>query len=220
VRGWARYQGRLLIRPAPLAAQYSLDSIALRESRQPLGEVQYWAEHRVHRLQWVADILRRLDQQGWPNKSDIGWSEYDVEIYGSRWSKLQLTTVTEDHPQNKQMLRCRLRALWSLQAKVAFWSVCGFELLVLGFAGAGLRWLWLLLLTLPLFAWFLRCEKRDLQSMIAVFLNDLAKEWNLTKVRAQTEASEERQHSPASPDPRSPFAEAATPNLQAPENLQ
>ena len=34
-------------------------------------------------------------------------------------------------------------------------------------------WLWLLLLTLPLFAWFLQREKRDLQSMIAVFLDDL-----------------------------------------------
>ena len=81
VRGWARYQGRLMLRPTPLAAQQTLDSIALRDSKQSLREVQYWAEQRLDRLALAADILRRLDQQGWPNKSDIGWSDYDVEVY-------------------------------------------------------------------------------------------------------------------------------------------
>ena len=134
----------------------------------------------------AADILRRLDQQGWPNKADIGWSDYDVEVYDTRWSKLQLTTVAEEHPQGKQLIRCRLRARWALRAKVAFWSLCGFELLVCGLVGPRLPWLWLLLLTLPLFAWFLRRQQRNLQSMIVVFLDELAKEWHLTKVQTRT----------------------------------
>jgi hypothetical protein len=149
-----------------------------------LREVQYWAEQRLDRLALVADILRRLDQQGWPNKSDIGWSDYDVEVYDTRWSKLQLTTVAEEHPLSKQLIRCRLRARWALRARVVFWSLCGFELLICGFVGPRLPWLWLLLLTLPLFAWFLRREQRNLQSMIAVFLDDLAKEWHLKKVQS------------------------------------
>jgi glycosyltransferase involved in cell wall biosynthesis len=184
VRGWARYHGRLTARPAPLATQESLDSLALLHSRQPLSEVEYWAEQRVNRLQLVEDMLRRLDQQSWPNRADIGWSEYDVEIYGSRWSNLQLTTVAEDHPPNKQMIRCRLRARWSLPARIAFWSLCGLELLVLGFVGAGLRWwMWLLsLASLALLVWWLRNEQRKLQSMITVFLDGLAKDWKLTKV--------------------------------------
>jgi hypothetical protein len=185
VRGWARYQGRLTLRPTPLAAQRTLDSIALRDSKQPLREVQYWAEQRLDRLALVADILRRLDQQGWPNKSDIGWSDYDVEVYDTRWSKLQLTTVAEEHPRTKQLVRCRLRARWALRARVAFWSLCGFELLVCGFVGPRLPWLWLLLLTLPLFVWFLRREQRNLRSMIAVLLDELAKEWRLTKVQPE-----------------------------------
>jgi hypothetical protein len=215
VRGWARYRGRLLMRPIPLAAQHTLDSLSLRESNQSLREVQYWSETPINRLEFVSEILRQLDQQGWPNKSDIGWSEYDVEIQGNRWSNLQLTTVVEDHPHNKQLLRCRLRGRWSLQAKVAFWSLCAFELLLLGFVSDAIRWLWLLALTLPLLAWFLRHEKRDLQSMIATFLDDLAKQWNLAKVLPQTTAREDRP-----PDRRSPFAELPTPNLQPPEKLQ
>jgi glycosyltransferase involved in cell wall biosynthesis len=184
VRGWARYQGRLTARPAPLATQESLDSLALLHSRQSLAEVEYWAEQRVNRLELVEDLLRRLDLQGWPNRADIGWSEYDVEIYGSRWSTLQLTTVAEDHPPDKQMIRCRLRARWSLPARIAFWSLCGLEVLIMGFVGTGLRWwMWLLPLTsLVLLGWWLRHEQRRLQSMIAVFLDGLAKEWKLTKV--------------------------------------
>ncbi len=183
VRGWARYQGRLMLRPAPLTAQRTLDSIALRDSGQSLREVRYWAEQRVDRLALAVDILRRLDQQGWPNKSDIGWSDYDVEVHDTRWSRLQLITVTEEHPKCKQLIRCRLRTRWALRSKVVFWSMCGFELLICGFVGPRLPWLWLLLLTLPLFAWFLRREQRNLQSMIVVFLDDLAKEWRLTKVQ-------------------------------------
>jgi GT2 family glycosyltransferase len=183
VRGWARYQGRLAPRPTLLATQHTLDSIALRNSKQSLRQVQYWAERRLDRLALVADILRRLDQQGWPNKADTGWSDYDVEVYGTRWSRLQLTTVAEEHPRGKQLIRCRLRGRWALRAKVAFWSLCGFELLVCGLVGPRLPWIWALLLTLPLFAWFLRSQQRNLQSIIVVFLDALAGEWHLTKVQ-------------------------------------
>jgi hypothetical protein len=186
VRGWARYRGRLMLVPAPLAAQPTLDSLALRDSRQSLRERQYWAEQRLDRLAWAADILRRLDQQGWPNKPDIGWSDYDVEVYDTRWSRLQLTTAAEEHPRGRQLIRCRLRPRWALRTKVAFWALCGFELLLCGFVGPRLPWLWCLLLTLPLFAWFLRREQRNLQSLAAVFLDDLAKEWGLNKVQPES----------------------------------
>ena len=176
----------------------------------------------MERLDFVADILRRLDRQGWPNKTDIGWSDYDVEIYGNRWSNLQLTTVAEEHPPGKQLIRCRLRARWSLPATLAFWSLCGFELLVLGFAGSWLRWwLWLLLLIpVPAFFWFLRHEQRNLQSMISVFLDEVAKEWKMIKVRPQLETSITHAKTRESTDKNSPFREPASPKLPAPGELR
>ena len=60
------------------------------------------------------------------------------------------------------------------------------ELLICGLVGPRLPWLWLLLLTLPLFVWFLRRQQRNLQSMIVVFLDELAKEWRLTKVQPES----------------------------------
>jgi len=181
VRGWARYQGRLFFRPTPLAAQQTLDSIALRESGQSLRQLDYWSAEPVLRLAWVADILRRLDRQGWPNKSDIGWCDYDVEIYGSRWSSVQLTTVEEDHPRGLRLLRCRLRARWSLAAKVAFWGIVGLSLLAIGLGASRWHWVWLVLVSLPAFAWLLHREQRTLQSLLVVFLDEIAKDWNLRR---------------------------------------
>jgi hypothetical protein len=189
VRGWARYQGRLRLHRSPTGPGESLDSISLRKSSQALDEVRYWTEQRVERVEFASAILKRLDKLGWQNRSDIGWSEFDVEIFGNRWSNLQLTTVAEDHPPGRQMVRCRLRAAWSLQARVIFWSLVGMEMLALGFFGGLTRWLWLLPLTLPLFWWFLAREKRNLQSIVVVFLDALAAEWNMTKVGPDAEDS-------------------------------
>ena len=219
VRGLARYSSRLLTHPIPLAAQHTLDSLKLRDSHHSLNELQYWSENRINRLEFVAETLRQLDRQGWPNKSDVGWSEYDVEVQGSRWCNLQLITVVEDHPGNKQLLRCRLRGRWSLQAKVTFWGLSAVELLLLGFVPDAIRWLWLLVLTLPLLAWFFRREKRDLQSMITILLDEIAKQHKLAKIVPQETASEQIKPTDTTQEHRNSFEIPAS-NVQAPEKLQ
>ncbi|HEV2392594.1 MAG TPA: glycosyltransferase [Verrucomicrobiae bacterium] len=202
-RGWARYQGQLLVRPAPLAARQTLDSIALRDSHQPLNETDYWSPAPVHRLAFIAEVLGRLEQQGWPHKADIGWCDYDVEIYGGRWTSLQLVTVVEDHSRDYHLLRCRLRGRWSLPARAAFALLAGVELLALGFFGRGLTWLWLILLALPLLAWLFRRQQRSLQSLLIVFLDELAKQWKLAKPAPP--ASPPRPETiPAGPSPFAP----------------
>ena len=210
VRGWARYRGRLLPHPAPLAARQTLDSVALRESGQSLGQVDYWSAVPLDRLGYVGEILRRLDQQGWPVKSEPGWGDYDVEIYGSRWSQLQLATVAEDHAQGQYLVRCRLAVRWSLQAQVLFWALTAAELLVVGPMGRRWPWLWLLLVSLPLFAWFMHRQGRNLQSAVVVFLDQLASELKLTKLppaAAQANSTQTPQATPAA----APVAPAPAP---------
>jgi hypothetical protein len=60
--------------------------------------------------------------------------------------------------------------------------VLGLELLVIGLARSWRPWSWLLLLTLPLAAWLLWLDRRRLQSVVTVFLDELAKEQNMVKV--------------------------------------
>ena len=182
VRGGARYRSRLAFRSSPLAPGQSLDSLALRGSRESLDEVQYWSERRLDRLAFVTSIWERLGQRGWAGKSDAGWNEYDVEIAGSRWCQLQLTTVAEDYPENRQRIRCRLRTTWSLAGRIVFWSLLGLDLLAIGLLRAWRPWSWLFLLTLPLMVWFLWFNQRNLRSVVTVFLDELAREKGLAKI--------------------------------------
>lgn len=191
VRGLARYRGRMAQRPLRLASQESLDSVALFQGGDSLDEVQYWMTKRIDRLEYVAAIVQQMTDRAWPNKSDIGWSDYDVEIYGSRWSYLLLTTVMEDHAQNQHLVRCRLRAVWSLQAKVAFWALAGLELVFVGVVGFERVWPWFILLTLPVFWWFVKRERRKLQSVVTVLLDQLAKARGLTKIQPNGEVKKE-----------------------------
>jgi GT2 family glycosyltransferase len=182
VRGWSRYEGRLALKPVAQEARETLDSVALQDSRVSLARASYLGDVLMGRLDFVRNILERMDRKGWPNKADTGWTEYDVEVLASRWARVRLTTAAEDVPTGRRLIHCQLRGAWSMQAKVAFWSALALELLVIGFFGRWLPWLWLLLLSMPFLAWWLATEKRRLQSMLVVFLDELAKELQMIKV--------------------------------------
>jgi glycosyltransferase involved in cell wall biosynthesis len=184
VRGWARYQGRLSVQRRPLAEYESLDSLSRQAKHQPFGELQYWDEKGVDRICFLQAIMERLDQRDWPNKVDLGWNNFDLEIHGSRWCHLQLITVTEVFGAHKQLIRCRLRTVWTLFARTVFWGLTGLELLVIGFLWPLFPWLWAVLLTLPLLAWWLNWQEHNLRRLIAVFLNQTAKDIGLEKVQA------------------------------------
>ena len=181
VRGWARYEGRLRWRAQALAKRESLDSLALWDSGEAPREVSYWAGQRIERVEFVKFILQKLDQKNWPGRPDP-WGECDVEILGNHWCNLQLATVSEDQAQDRQMLRCRLRATWSLLAKVAFCAVLGVELLLLGATSRQLLWFLLPLLTAFAMVWLLKREQKRLRRLVAVFLDELARELHLSKV--------------------------------------
>jgi hypothetical protein len=185
VRGWARYQGRLSVQKRRLSEYDSLDSLSREALKRRLDEMQYWDERGVDRVHFLQAIMERLDKRDWPNKVDLGWNNYDLEIYGSRWAHLQLTTVAEVVGANRQLIRCRLRTAWTLFARAVFWSVTGLELLVIGFLGPFFPWLWALLLTLPALIWWLTWEQNHLRRLIAVFLDEIANEIGLTKPQEQ-----------------------------------
>jgi hypothetical protein len=182
VRGWARYQGRLTLRPAPTAAQRQIESLQ-KHVRGPLTDYTfYWAKRSIDRLAFINFILARLDRDAWPSKADQGWCDFDVEIYGSRWNRLQLTIASEQWAGQNKMFRCRLRSAWSLAAKVAFWGLCGFELLIIGLLARDLPYIWMLLLTLPIFGWYFEQEKQNFQRLMAALLDEIAAEMKMTRL--------------------------------------
>ena len=182
VRGWARYRGRLFVRRAPLSAHENLDSLSRKQQGRAEAQLHYRTKPGFVRAQFLEHVLAQLEQQGWQFRADAGWSDFDVEIHGSRWSRLQLTTVSEITQEGQHVLRCRLRTAWSLPARLVFWAALGLELLVISLVGHGNPWLWLLVLTLPGLAWWLERDQRDLRRLIGVFLDELGKRLDLQKL--------------------------------------
>jgi hypothetical protein len=181
VRGWARYRGRLNAPPSPMADPELLESLRL-EKRRPSEQIDFASDLRVSRIQFLTAIMNELDRKHWPNKADAGWNRFDLEIYGNRWCNLRLITASEMIGSGRQIVRCRLQTTWTLFAKVLFWSGMGVELLILGFFGPAIPWLWCLLATLPLFVWWIHKNKRDLQRVMGVFLDKVAGDLNLVSI--------------------------------------
>jgi GT2 family glycosyltransferase len=199
VRGWERHQSRLALRVEPEPGRETLDSVSTRESNLDLREVRYWTERPVERIDFVKQVLRELDRNQWPNRTDLGWSEHDVEIYGNRWANVQFATVVEAHPRNRQMIRCRLRGRWSAQAHIVFWAVLALEILFVGSVCRSFQWSAVILITMPLLAYFLHRQKRAVQSLLVVLLDTFAKEIGLLKIPMDTTAPAS---APTTPTPK------------------
>jgi len=192
-RGWARYEGRLRINATPAEGYRRIASLAYIDRGEPLDEVQYWCHTGMERVNFVYAIVEKLEAEKWQHRPDTGWNEFDVEIFGTRWSRLQLSTVAETVEKGHQLFHCRLNAGWSLPANVLFWSACGLELLLIGLVVPALPWLWMLLLTLPLLGLYFESEKRTLQRLMVAFLDDLAAKYELTKVPFEKMREQKRQ---------------------------
>ena len=179
VRGWARYKWRLQVRSDPKQTDIGVTASAVSGE---LDRIQYWSEKWLDRYDFLGKIIAALGRAGWQTKLDTGWTDYDVEIFGSRWSRLRLTTVVEYLEASRTLLRCRLHAYWSLRAKVLFWAAAGAEFLAIGIFAEPAPWLWMVLLTLPILAWYLEYERRVLQRLIAALLDQVASASQVVRV--------------------------------------
>ncbi len=176
VRGWARYRWRFNVQSVPKRRAPKSASIATVPE-----QVVYWSTRRFDRYRLLSRFLERVDDDGWQNKPDTGWGACDLEIFGSRWSRLRLTTVSEEM-ENGSTLRCRMENTWSLRATVGLWLLAALELMVIGLFAQFQPWLWMMLLSLPILSWFVDFEKRATQLQITALLDEVATEFGLTRV--------------------------------------
>lgn len=187
VRGLERYKGRLDAPRSRVATRETLESLSRQGKYASFEELEYWNEKGVDRLQFLAHAIERLDQRGWPNKTDSGWSRHDLEIYGSAWVNLRVVTVAEILGQGKQLLRCRLLPAWSLSAKLTFITTVGAQLLLIGLLTQSAAWLAIPILTLVIFIWVMTREQSDLQRVVGVFFDDVAADLKLKKIERERE---------------------------------
>lgn len=180
VRAWARYKARLEFQPRAWSAEAPPQGMA--DAGQLMEQLCYWSKDNLSRQEVIQSLVESLERTHWPHKQDTGWNEYDIEVFGNRWSRVQLTSAMEQLAGRNRIFRWRVRAYWSLAAKLSFWTAFAFEMLIIGVVAREEPWLWMLLLTIPLFGLFLEQEKRNLHRMIAAILDSLAREKQMTRL--------------------------------------
>ncbi|MCX7872027.1 MAG: glycosyltransferase [Verrucomicrobiae bacterium] len=182
IRGYARYHKRLLFNPMPIASTARLDWAVKNGPEEPPSILSYWVETNVDRVKFLEIIQTSLDREGWSYRVDSGWNRYDIEIFGSRWTSIQLTTVSELYSQGKQVLKCRLDTAFSLPAKAVFCGVLALELLLIGLFGKHTAWAWMILVTMPVLLWYFSSDQKILKNITIHFIEEVAKNCGFNRV--------------------------------------
>lgn len=201
VRSTARYRVRLELRTEEPVATDALEATALDYSEASASERAYWSAHWRDRSEWISHIVQALRNHCWPFREDAGWSDFDLEIFGSRWASIAIATVAEVNHDGSQTLRVRLRRRWTLTAQVMFWGALAAVLLVAGIFDVNWRGAWIPVATQLALAGFLRREGRKLQCRLAVLLDRVGRDWKLVELRGPTRPPAAPPSSPTPLDP-------------------
>ena len=186
VRGWPRYARRLRRRGTPLTARETVRVLASKYKRTgSVFTANYWNETGIERFAFLEKLLEVLDRDRWQSRPDSGWDEFDVTVYGDRFTKVIIKTVCENHGGTKRLLRGQLIAGWSLRAKIYFGATIAMTVLAVNVAThlhRGAWWPLPLLALIPLVAGYLHLRARRTLRLGLGLLDYAANELGLVKL--------------------------------------
>ncbi|HEY8751477.1 MAG TPA: glycosyltransferase [Tepidisphaeraceae bacterium] len=112
VRGWARYSVRLRAKVLNRQARGYRRKGPLPFDPADRHSLRYWSKTE-DRFPLLAKIREQVIAAGWRYRLDSGWNGWDMEIYGSRYVKLRITTATESHDNIGKLTRVRVEPIMS-----------------------------------------------------------------------------------------------------------
>jgi hypothetical protein len=122
-RGWARYSVRLKAKVLQREAKRAGPARPLPLEPGSRRTLRYWNTYH-DRVVLLQKIKEEVQAAGWRMRVDSGWNEWDMEIYGSRYVKVSLTSMSEHHDGRGMLTRVRVQLLPSTFCMVlAFASV-------------------------------------------------------------------------------------------------
>ena len=184
VRGWARLQGRFsfLASPTPHTTPASYTPGAPTSG----ATITFWSDGSCDRLQLLQSVVGTLERAGWTIKTDSGWTSHDVEVFAHLWTKLKLTTASEDLELGRRNFRCRIKRAWSLPAQLLMLcALVAVALVTTTFAGE-LPWIWMSLLLLPVVLWIIEDQAAYETGLLLNSLRDVAVEKKLAEITTPT----------------------------------
>jgi hypothetical protein len=182
VRGWPRYSRGIVTTQTPRESRQRVREIA--RSYGPLGSlftVHYWTEDGIERFIFLQQLVDILDRDHWQARPDSGWDEFDLEIYGDRFSKVIVRTVSENHGGQKRLIRGKLSAHWTLLAKTFFMLVLADAALLLGVTHYSL-WVLPAVPMIPFVAAYLHLRARRTLRLGVALLDMTAQELGIMKL--------------------------------------
>jgi hypothetical protein len=112
VRGWARYSVRLKAKVLNSQARGYRRNTRLPFDPDDRFTLRYWSKTK-DRFVLLKKITDEVRAAGWRYRLDSGWNGWDMEIYGSRYVKLRITTATEKHHGVGLLTRVRVEPMMS-----------------------------------------------------------------------------------------------------------
>jgi len=106
-RGWSRYAMRNRARVMSEMASGYRPHRPLPLDPSDRNVLRYW-HGTLDRLNLLETIRREASASGWRIRSDSGWEPWDVEVYGSRYVRIRLITVTENLHSNGLLTKVRV----------------------------------------------------------------------------------------------------------------
>jgi glycosyltransferase involved in cell wall biosynthesis len=182
VRDWARFKCRfnLLSNQRRVLARDRAETA----SSEPLHALAYWSPSHGDRYSLLRSIQGRLEQGAWTYRTDTGWTSYDVEVPAHVWTRLRITTVTQELEQGKKSFRCRIDASWSAPARLLFVAAALTVAALLFTLAHKVPWVWMSLIVLPLILWALEDEKNEHTKHLGALIDEAANEQALVKIES------------------------------------
>jgi glycosyltransferase involved in cell wall biosynthesis len=116
-RGWARYSVRLRGKTLKGDVHGYTPGRTLPFDPADKRTLRYWNTWH-DRLPLLEQIKQHVQGAGWRMRLDSGWNGWDMEIYGSRYVKVRLTSASEHHDGRGMLTRVRVHLLMSTFCRV------------------------------------------------------------------------------------------------------
>lgn len=180
VRSCARFKWRQNLRVN--RGNIPVERSAAQFSEEVPETVRFWSSGTATRYRFLTEILTKLEQAGWDFKTDTGWRPYDLEIPASVWTRLRLTTVSEELEHGEMNFRCRIQGFWSLPSRIAFSAAAAITALLIYSLAHHTPWIWMVLPAVWLVFWFFEDEKEEQQRALLTIIDTAAKEQSLVNL--------------------------------------
>lgn len=105
IRSWARYFTWLKHKCTPSKVITSKENLQTKVIWITPNQQAFWSEKGQTRETLLNQMLHLLENEGWKYSIDVGWSDWDLLIFGNRWWHLKIKTASEYHGGPKVLTR-------------------------------------------------------------------------------------------------------------------